>query len=229
MLLATLVLLGSLGCGSRTGIKKAGADASTEVASPTGTPTGDTGGPVPEVDGSNVAPDTAAMAFPDTGTDRPFDQALPSGDTGTDRPLDQTVQSDGGPDVPTIRADGRAEPNNTPNGHFELRDDSPWPPAPEAGQCSPGFIRAYGFDFPMDAQTVKVRPVSAIKSFDMDGTLSDSSGPVLRYDLNNPAGQLAGELLVWRQDNTWFAQVTVYGTREDSGCARGELVFKGTL
>lgn len=230
------VLLALLGCGSRTGIRS-GVDGSIEVASPTGASTGDSGGTATEVGGPSVGPDTAVMVFPDTGPDRPSDQAFSSRETGhpidqalssedTGRPFDQAVPSDRSPDRLDLRADGQTDPSQTPRGNYELLDDSPRTPAPDAGQCVRGFIRAYAFEFPTGAQTVEVIPVSDMMSFPMDGTLSDGSGPDLHYELKNPTGQLAGELLVWRQDNTWFAQVTVYGSRPDSGCASGELLLR---
>jgi hypothetical protein len=147
-------------------------------------------------------------------------------DAAPDRPSDQTVFSDGRLDRFDLRPDVRAEPSPTPSGTFEMLDDSPMTASPDAGQCVPGFIRAYVFEFPTGAQTVKVHPVSSIKSFPMDGTLSDTSGSALRYDLNDPSGQPAGELQVWPQGGAWSAQLTVYGSRPDSGCVRGELILK---
>jgi hypothetical protein len=235
------LLLAHLAC-SGGGIKRAGVDASPEAASPIDSPSSDSNRPTTEVGGPGIPPDTAAVIVPDTARDRtsdpsvtpadtapdrPFDQAVASEDAN--RPFDQAVPSDRSPDHRDLRADLGAVPSQLPSGHYEILDDSPRTASPDAGQCVRGFIRAYAFEFSAGAQTVKVDPVSSIASVVMDGTLSDGSGPELRYDLKNPNGELAGDLLVWRQDDSWFAQVSVYGSRQYSGCVRGELVFKGPI
>lgn len=200
------VFLGLQGCSSRTAIRT-GVDASTEVANQDGAPTYDSGGTTAEV---GDPPDLPAA-----------DQDAPDGSA------DQALASADGNTVVDLGADEPAGPRETPaGGSFELRDDSPRVVAPDAGQCSPGFIRAYVFQFPAGTKTVKVIPVSEIRSFLMEGSLSDTSDSVLHYTLSNSLNAAAGELLVWRQGSAWFGQLTVYGSGPDTGCVRGELVFK---
>ena len=324
------VFLGLQACDSRTGIKKAGFDASREVASPTGAPTSDSGATT-EIGGPLAPPDAAPMVFTDAqqiGAPEPcfvygspiaklsvqevLDDAagldtsscvfvyvpgkifedvrqkradspapvrslfilqdggeLPGYTTSAPRPYIPLYSEHGmsppmhepvhvsailrvvavaegnGPPAPfpylwalrftpdknapdgsadkangSSDADGKTEARETPAGaSFELRDDSS-ELAADAGPCSPGFIRAWVMEFSADARTVKVIPVSAVRSVPVNGSLSDAPGQVLHYLLDDAAG----ELLVWREGNAWFAQLTRYGLGPEAGCVRGEMI-----
>jgi hypothetical protein len=339
MRIATLlfVFLGLQGCGNRTGIKKAGVDASSEVAGPTGVLTNDSGATT-EVDAPLAPPDAAPIVFPDAHSEpigapgpcyvfgspiaklsvqevlddaagidtsacvfvtvpgKVFEDTrqkradwpapvqslfilqdggeLPGYTTSAPRPYIQlysvhgmsppmhepvhvvailrivAVAEGNGPPAPfpyleallftpdrnapdgstdqangSADADGKTEARETPAGaSFELRDGSSRVAA-DAGPCSPGFIRTWVMEFSADATTVKVIPVSAVRSVPVNGSLSDAPGPVLHYILNDAAG----ELLVWRQGNAWFAQLTRYGSGPEAGCVGGELILQAPL